>query len=378
MDHNQENKQHFERPTIKKQFFPGARLTTHFAIVLIVSLIAGAVGFSVMSSLYPSLVGYDWTQQGSTSRLVIDAGSTKTMDFLDLTEQYIALIYLNKAGTDTDPFKSINAVVDYRGSAVVVTSDGWLSYPGKLLGQPAAYDAVIQGIHNDVESIYFDAYTSTSFIKVEASGLKAVDFHISAPEQGSQIFFNKGVAHQYPSFGNANVGSVPSYLAAGKDAYLLDSGQYNSGVEVVTSYTIEQLSSTISFYENGTFAGNILAKGSRLEMVSAREVKLSLEQLLNDQENTGLGISYYDGFVLEGANAESKGAVVYNRYRSAVAPNSIAAEIGLLEGDVIIAINGELITQADPLDYLWRRHQYDSLQVQIERAGKLETLQLTK
>ncbi len=338
-------RQHFERPTSSKQEIPLLRKTMTVLLFVFIAIISGAVGAAVVTTLFPKVIYTNVaapvpSTQSSDKRLVALAG--------EIGKRGATIIARRpRPGMPTgliDP-------ADFVSSAVIVTSDGWLMAP---LFEREGGVVVIGSDFYAVGQIVVDNFTKATFVKINARNLDPVAFSRALPDLGQSAISYDTNASGMQRLQQVLV-SQPRYLPVrNANDLVLASNQLDEFIQLHNDAPPQ--SNPFYFSFAGQLIGMAASVNGETVLIPARQLKVSLEQLLKGEKVIDLGIFYFDRSL---SGAGQQGIVLYHPTRRAVLPGSLASRAGLRVGDVILAINGETINSRNSFSSLWRSKAND-------------------
>lgn len=362
----EDRKKHFERPTTVR---PPSLLNITIWTVF-VGLVAGFSGYLFARSLLP--VGdIDYLSFLGGQR---DVKINIEQPFTDLAYKYensVAGIY-KTAGSITVEDKTVFSSEQFLGSAVVVTSDGWLMTTDQVVSADKVLRKVVLGDKvYEITDTKQDPFSGAVFIKIDASFLQPVDFQLTdSLKAGERLFANVDVPNSlkhsfYTSFLTNSHYVTDTYLSSDKaDYYIAISGDLPSKVK-----------SAPYFNTDGDLIGLAYTKGEEVVLLPSEYLKQSVKHLLNDTERPTMGVYYLDlennsGFV-------RKGVILYHPTLRAVNLNSSAYEAGLKAGDQIVSVNNDVISANNSLSAVIQNYRAgDKIILKISREGVEQDIEL--
>ena len=355
----EDRKKHFERPTMTRP--PSIFNITLWTIFI--GLIAGFSGYLLARSLLPvgdvEYLGFLGGQR--------DIKVNIEQPFTDLAYKYensVAGVY-KSAGVSIVEGKPLFSQDQFLGSAVVVTSDGWLMTTNQVVNADKIKRQIILGDKiYDVEELKVDQFSGAVFVKIEASFLQPVDFQlIDSIKVGERLFTNVDVpnslAHAfYANFlTNSHYVSDPYLYSDRADYYLAISGDLPNKV-LAAPY----------FNTDGDLIGLAYTTKDEVVLLPAEYLKQGVKHLLNDTSRPVLGLRYVD---LENNNGFiRKGVLVYHPSLAVVETNLPAYKAGLKSGDQIVSVNNDVISASNSLSAIVQNYRPgDKVIFKISRAG---------
>ncbi len=265
---------------------------------------------------------------------------------------------------------------DAYGVGVVVTSDGWLLFGKETLAKVANPEAQMEiwvdGELYEITTIVNDSRSDLSLVRVNAFGLDAIAFGDSQNFEGGELLFG------IPNLQNLWVSSLLD-AAARDDLNSIPAEDY------ATHWLLQDLpSSAMPLLDTaGELVGFTHSDGS---VTPFNQIAPFITSVLRVEEATyaGLGVYTLDLSAalssIEGLDSDQGGAlVVAPAYRaSAVLRGSPADVAGIEDADVIIAVNGTLISAKSSLaDLLSNYAPEDQATLEVLREEETLTLDVT-
>ncbi len=356
--------QHFIRPTSERP----PSLVSVTIVSALVGLATGAAGFSLLKAWYPSDSAFNGSIIGSNTVTIKTEQSLATA-VLALKDTVFGVFQGN--ATDGGQLSQWHTDKDYLGSAVPVTSDGWLMLP---TGVPIALplEVVINQKAYAVTDHYTDSLTGLVFIKISASNLHPIQF--ARAEQllaGSTLVYQQVSVAGLPVFNRALLTNINQIDTSSKNSQIHTTESLDSWATLDTA----SVRSDIMFTPDGSLAGVGYGSGRLLKV---RFVQNAVDKLLTRSPYVTFGFSYVDLYRLpqsQTADKPSVGALVYANGRSAVSAGSPAQKAGLRSGDIILSIGGETVGyNASVMELLTSKKAGETVTVKIMRQDKEQEL----
>lgn len=356
----EETKQHFVRPTTERP----QSLVSLTILAIVFGLLAGLGGYLLGRWFLPANLSFLSNQP--EIKINMEQPLTSVASKYD---DSIAGIYSTaKAipGLGTPIFDQD----EFLGSAVVVTSDGWLMSTNQiaLVAKPKV---VLNDKIYDIQQIKEDRFTGAVFMKIDAVNLVAVNFQLTeVVRPGEKLFTDiklaNSIDHSFSTavLGNAHYTTSP-YLSTDSIDYYYQLTDLNN-----------QVSSAPYFNLRGELIGLSYKVDQHMVLLPAEYLKQAVKHLLDKTERPAWGIGYID---LENNSAlEEKGAYVYNAMPSkAVVSGSLAYKAGLRFKDRIISINNDNITKDRTITAILQNYRVgDKVIFKVVRDGKEIDLEL--
>ncbi len=327
----EEKKEHFVRPTTERP----QSLFSLTILAVIFGLVAGFGGYLLGKWFVPSNISFLSNQPDIKINLEQPLTSVANK-----YEASIAGLYKNSK-TISDLDNPIFDRADYLGSAVVVTSDGWLMSTDQVLLNTQS-KVVLNDQVFGIEEIKKDAFSGAVFIKIKASNLLAVNFQLTeGVKAGERIFTDKELANSLNhTFSTALLGNIH-----------FTTGIYLSTDSIDYYYKLTDMSTDnmVSAAPYFNLKGDLIGLGYRLPnkevvLLPADYLKQAVKHLLDNTERPVWGISYID--LENNSGIEIKGDYVYSAtLNKAVLPNTPSSRAGLKAKDRILSINNDSVTK---------------------------------
>jgi S1-C subfamily serine protease len=343
---------------------PVVGLRSAVVAAIIAALVAAGVAFPVARSTVANADGSPVPQDpAATSQPVTDSGEpTGATSIADVAAAvspsvgFVAVSGQNGQGS---------------GSAVIVDTEGHLLTNAHVVDGATAIEVTLpDGSNHTATLVGSDPTSDVAVLRIDATGLPAVDIADSV-EVGETV-----VAIGSP-FGLE--GSVTSGIVSGIDrtlrggqgqAALLGMIQTdaainpgNSGGALVDTQGRLVGVNTAIFSASGTSSGVGFAIPAAIAMATA-------DQLIDTGTVTYAQLGIAGGDVTPALAAAYSLTVEEGALVAEVLPETGAAEAGLLEGDVVVAFDGEPVTSMNQLSALVRtRDPGETVSLGVNRAG---------
>lgn len=324
----EEKKQHFIRPTTERP--PSLVSLTILAVVF--GLFAGLAGYLLGKWFLPASIPFFSNQP--EIKINMEQPLTSVAGKYDTS---IAGIYNGGqvvSGLSAPIFDQDN----FLGSAVVVTSDGWLmtSNQVSLALKPKL---VINDKIYDIEQIKEDKFSGAVFLKIDANNLSAVNFQLTEGVRvGERVFTDiklaNSVNHSFSTAVVSNAHYVTSpYLSSDSIDYYYQLGDINSAVLGAPYFNLK-----------GELIGISYKINQEIVLLPADYLKQSVKHLLDKTERAVWGISYLD--LENNSGLEEKGNYIYaSSQNKALVSTALGFKAGLRLKDRIVSINNDSVTK---------------------------------
>ncbi len=256
-------------------------------------------------------------------------------------------------------------------TGVVVTSDGWVAVPFIPNATAELLSVQIKDQVYDVVRVVVDPLTQTVFLKCNAANLTVVGFGSAFDlSTGDQLF----MSIQSDRFAQA---SVLEQLT--QQGLVLSSDVVTRRVLLATH--LNGISAPL-FDLSGSFVGFSQKKEAQTLLVPFEQIQPGLNAVLEKKtiSHPSLGVSYVDlahavGFDETLRRGRMMGAYVTG-YTTAK-KGSAAAVAGIMEGDILLSVNGQELTSARGLqERLLSLRAGDTVNIQLDRAGEVKTMEV--
>jgi len=355
----EERKKHFERPTTSRP--PSILNITLWTIFI--GLVAGFSGYLFARSLFPA---------GSVDYLNFLGGQNQVkinidQPFTDLAYKHqssVAGIYKANSIKEVDG-KPIFTPADFLGSAVVVTSDGWLMTTDQVFDQTKVKRKVVLGDKvYDVLETKADIFSGVVFLKVEANFLQPVDFQLTDNlKAGERLFTN---------IDSPNSFDHKFYVAfLSNDHHVLDPYLYSDNIDYYLAISSDLAADGLAapyFNTEGDLAGLAYEFDDQIALIPAEYLKQGVKHLLDNTDRPKLGVYYIN--LENNSGFARKGNWVYHPSVTPVQLNSAAYKAGIKAGDQIVSVNNDLISTSNSLSSVIQNYRVgDKVILKISRDG---------
>lgn len=355
----EERKKHFERPTMSRP----PSLFNLTLVTIFIGLLSGFCGYMLSRSIFQAgdINYFSFLGGQNTTKISID------QPFTDLAYKYensVAGVYKSNNLKMIDG-KPVFTQEDFLGSAVAVTSDGWLMTTNQVVDQTKVKRQIVLGDRvYDILETKPDDFSRAVFVKIDASFLQPVDFQLTdSLKAGERIFSNVDVANSF------NHSFYVSFLS--NSHYVPDPYLYSDSMDYYLSIDEDNIVSGLSApYFN--MEGDLVGLSYRFEednlLISAEYLKQGIKHLLDGTARPELGVYYVD--LENNSGFAKKGNWVYHSSLTPVKLGSAAYKAGLKAGDQIVSVNNDLISSAHSLSSVIQNYRLgDKVILKISRDG---------
>lgn len=361
--------QHFERPTTHKPENAWVRPIIYLVLVAITGLIAGGLGFALLMRLYEPAVRFNLLPENTQLQrrsvsVQIDQPIISTAQAI---QPSLVLFLKHRASRNIQGDLLIDPS-DILSQGVALTSDGW------MLGQiPTTFTGLLDVYIDDefypVSKTVQDAFTTVTFVKIEASNLIPAQFSESLPAAGAFVFSSAVAVGGGYQVGTDHVVLSRWTPIKSKFDAVKNATQLSEFIQLE-----RDASDQVVFASDGAVLGVTRAE-NHAAVIPARQIKLSFEQMLKGSKDIDPGLYYVDT-ALE-TRVGGRGAIIFHPTRNPITPNGIAAKAKLANLDTILSINGTALDDEVSFEYAWRKHQHDdTIRIVIRRNGREATIEI--
>lgn len=345
---------------------------TTFYTILISILIGGVSG--VLGTAWTSSYLSDYAVQLSKLTAPLRLSQERPRNFPSSYKEALEKITQSSLSGVADIYQGKPGVFGFDTSdrlraGLVLTSDGWLAVyapPSGPVSLKGASARVRGQTYQIVESVY-DEVARVVFAKVEAGGLPVVAF---GSGRGTQVGEQAFLATESYSFVPT---SIQTHSWPGTASVSSDEPNRRLVIDR------EATTGDILFNLNGEAIGMAGVDGRILPIEA---IQPALRSLLQEKKiaRSALGVSYID--VAHGVNISTElvgsfrhGALLYGPV--SVPRLSPARKAGVLQGDLLLSVNGEAIDSTRGLDELIEQYRPgDRVQILLDRKGEQMTVEV--
>ncbi|MBT4516710.1 MAG: serine protease [Candidatus Komeilibacteria bacterium] len=360
----EEKHKHFARPTSQRP--PSMFNLTLWTIL--VGLIAGFGGYLLANYILPSDSANYFNISNPNRDIKVSIEQPLT-NFGDDHQKSIAGIYKILRAVSPSVGQPLFSADNFLGSAVVVTSDGWLMTTNQVVANNQVSVILGDKVY-EVEELLEDEFSSTVFLKINEASLQPVDFQlIDDIKVGEKLFTMVDVANSYDHLFATTYLSNAHYSS---DKYL-----YTDVVDYYVKITGENLDSGAPYFNlDGNLIGLSYIMSDETVLLPSEYLRQAVKHLLNDTERPRLGIRYVD--MENNSGFERKGSLVYNPQYAAVVYNSPAYKAGIKSGDQIVAINNDIVSSYRTLTAVLQSYRLgDKVLIKILRKGVEQDIEVS-
>lgn len=397
---------------------PKNELRGYLALIIIISLVVGAVGGALGSMfLRPYLMGSDWGQEflGVSSNLNGFLNKTVTLEEESATIQSvkkvapsvvsivvrkeIANIY-NQTGPDIVGFEKNGVTLKPEaaqkreiggGTGFIVGSDGLiLTNKHVVFDEEADYTVVLNsGEKYPAKILARDVVSDLALIKIEATDLPVVELGDSETIQLGQTVI--AIGNAFSEFRNTVtrgiVSGINRRITAGDfatgpeviDGAIQSDAAINpgnsggplvnlSGQVVGINTAISQQGQSVAFSIPINQAKNVIASVIKFGKIVRPWLGVRYVQIDEEIANTKK-LNYTYGALISGGNSDENAAII---------PDSPAAKAGLKENDILLEVNGVKIDLEHPLVQEVAKYQPgDSITLKYASDKEEKTITIT-
>lgn len=345
---------HFERPTTNRP----PVLFNITILALLVGFVAGFGGYLVARLILP-IDSINYLNLSNGQREIKINIEQPLTSLANKYQKSVAGIY-RPVQTNTLIGQPLFTEADFIGSAVVVTSDGWLMTTDQVTKNTQVTVVLGDKVYTPQE-IKTDVFTRAVFIKIEESSLQPVNFQLTDNlEIGEKVFTNMDQANSlnhsfYTALLNNNHYEISKYL-------------YSDELDYYLQISSDNLANFGDPYFN--LEGALLGLSYQLEdetlLIPAEYLKQAVKHLLNGTARPVLGVRYVD--MENNSGFMRRGNLIYHPTLPVVDYQSPAAAVKLKVGDQIVAVNNDLISATHTLTSIIQNYrQGDTVVIKILR-----------
>lgn len=349
-----------------------------FALPLLAALgflVSGIVGAGVYMLLDKENEAIADSQESTVSTLYSNTlASSAAGDVISVVEKAAgSVVEISTEVKQVNPFTS-QYVTGGAGSGVVLSADGYIVTNYHVIKDANTVTVTtIDGTKYTAVLVGTDQRTDLAVLKINASGLKPVEFADSSNIQVGQVAV--AIGNPLGELG----GTVTSGIISGKDREITIDGQ---------NMTLLQTSAAVS---PGNSGGGLFDNDGRLVgVVNSKSAGTGIEGLAfaipsNTVQDVALEIienGYVSGRPQLGISiveiSDSRTAMMYRVNRLGVYISAVSQSNGLAVGDLVVSIDGvEIETSADIRSILDKHSVGDVVIVEVQRSGGKETVSVT-
>ena len=354
----EERQKHFARPTTQRP--PSLFNLTIWTIVI--GVLAGLGGYLLAKNIWP-VSDVDYLGLLNTENEIKINLEQPLVNLANKYQNSVAGVYKDVVASPSIGQKFFSSE-DFLGSAVVVTSDGWLMTTDQVAQDMTPKVVLVDEIY-DIQEIVFDEFTGVAYIKIDANFIQPINFQLTDNfKAGERLFTNIDVPN---SINHAfyTVSLTNSHYASGQ---YLDTDKLDYFMQISDILANASITSAPFFNIDGDLSGVIYETEQEKLLIPSRYLKQAVKHLLNNTDRPTLGVHYIDmennsGFI-------RKGNLIFHPTLRAVEYNSTGAEAGLKAGDQIVAINNDVVSDNQTMTAIIQDYRIgDTVTLKIQRNG---------
>lgn len=359
----EEKHNHFVRPTTKRP--PSLFNLTIWTIA--VGLAAGFGGYLLANYMLPNN-STNYFNLNNTDRDIKISIEQPLVNISDQYQKTIAGVY-KKIRAIPDVGQILFSKDDFLGSAVVVTSDGWLMTTDQVTTNNNINIVLGDEIYA-VEELIQDEFSGTVFLKINESFLQPVNFQLTDNLKiGETLFTSIDLANSYDHSFTSTYLSNPHYSPT---KYL-----FTDYIDYYIKISESEFYDSAPYFNlDGDLIGLAYNVNNETLLLPAEYIKQAVKHLLNNTERSQLGIRYVD--MENNSGFDRKGSLVYNPEYAAIVYNSPAYKAGLKSGDQIVAVNNDIVSSYRTLTTILQNYRPgDVVVIKILRDGAEQDIEVS-
>lgn len=337
-----ERKKHFERPTSQKP----PSLMNLSLLAIFFGLVAGFMGHLMARDVLPeeSFNYFSFNNPQSKIELSFDQ---PLINLYDKNINSIAGVYrsVNTIAAVGVPLFDDNS---FLGSAVVVTSDGWLMTTDQVF-ESENNKVVLGNKIYDIKDTKVDDFAKVVFVKIDADLLQPVNFQlVDEIKEGETLY---------------SLTDMPNSLQHSFDTSILSNSHYAAGQYLfsdsldywldVADKNKDNLLSAPYFNLDGDLIGLSYNLEENNLLIPSSYLQQSVRHLLGGYDRVGLGIRYVD--MENNSGFDRKGNLIY--HPSLTVLSREAYQAGLRMNDIVLAINNDVIAGNDSITSILQNYR---------------------
>src|SRR3989344_1212020 len=283
---------------------------------------------------------------------------------VNLTLPALAALYPARTSQALTATNQVYRPRERLGTAVILTSDGWLlTHQSAVLSTASADLAVVIGNQTfEVSQIISDAMAGVTFIKISATNLPVVVLGDSGELFSGQLVIAINASGEVAVTNVLDPESLAGSLA---DGVAVSTEQFSRRVLVGTTDAVDPGSVLVNLA--GELVGIVDGKNS-VTAVAVNQFRPVILDILRSGivKRPYFGVTYIDLARVAGiTNQPNRGALVVETPLR----NSPAADADIQPGDIIVSINDQAIDQQNGLTEIIQQYQSgDDIPVTVQRG----------
>jgi S1-C subfamily serine protease len=267
-----------------------------------------------------------------------------------------------------------------RGNGFILTEDGYIVTTQEIVsGQNDLTVITKAGDLYQVESTSVDPATQLAFLKIKASGLSSVGISTSGEIKAlSEVIILKQLIYKGSPVTGIGTVAATGYSMDVVDKLTAVSSENTHRTLLLSENFSSVLNNGIVFTPNGEVLGMLVQKGGNYLIVPFADVTDIISQVVGGQKiiRPYLGVYYINMAMAPGlpeslSQSLSQGALIYSDdedNRPSVMTGSPAQTAHLKKGDVIVAIDNQVIDAQHTLESIILQHKpQDSVIAKVMR-----------
>lgn len=355
----------------------------YLVFTIIIGFLSGLLGVLVILA-YGQDIPYlnkILTYNSTLNNVITSRRSIQTTDVeikKVITDQAATIVTIFDKKTAGQDLSSVYKMDENRGSGFILTTDGYIVTWREVA--TTTNDLVIIDSNSqlyEVNKIIFDPSSSLAFLKITAASLKTASLvpRSNLGVSDNLIVLQKNNFHEPPVAIKTSISSVD--YTSGES--LRSSEQFFRAI-ALSDILPDFFQKGVAFTADGEAVGLVSSQESTNTLVPFYFIKNIMSKVLSDQNASRpmLGVNYFNLADLVGLPASlpqgySNGALIYSDNEEtapSIVPQSPAQKAGIVEGDIITAVDGQKIDALNDLsDYILDHQAGDLLSLTVVRNG---------